>query len=524
MTLTKTDFIAYLDSPRHLWAIKNQDSIFAATLKSDCISDATLSSLSSQMKHNKIGEKEIGVYLQHLFEQGYEVENLAEQYIQKHLVPQYHAKSRQAEATEENLLLQPTHTEEHYEARIDVLILNPETGKWDMYEIKSSTKVDKTHKYDATFQYLVFKQKYELGDIYILHLDKEYVRKGEISLSEIFISESVNEFVEELKDEVIQLRYEAYLTAQAEDMNKAIACIRPKTCPCLSLCHPDLPKYSIYDVNHLTGNEGKIRDLEANGIKSVYDIPLDFELSDKQRFQVDVAQSKNVHIDKPAIIQRLSELEYPLYFLDYETFNPAVPMFDGYKPFDQMTFQYSLHVLRDEDSDKLESSSANASADLRHHEFIETEQIDPIPNLIESLKQNIGNTGSIIVWNKSFEATQNKRMGEIYPEHAEFCENINNRIFDLMEIFRDQLYADPKFKGSYSIKKVLPVLVPELTYEGMEIGDGATAMANWNEMVYGEGLNKDEREKTKQDLLKYCELDTLAMYKIWKVLSDKFFS
>jgi hypothetical protein len=494
MKLTKTDFIAYLDSPRHLWAIK----------------------------HNKIGEKEIGVYLQHLFEQGYEVERLAEQYIQKHLIPQYHAtmpkirqEGRQTKTRDENLLLQPTYIDEHYEARTDVLILNPKTGKWDMYEIKSSTKVDKTHKYDATFQYLVFKQKFELGEIYILHLDKEYIREGEISLSDLFIAENVNEFVEELKDEVIQLRYEASLTAQAEDMNKAVACIRPKTCPCLSLCHQDLPKYSIYDVNHLTGNESKIRDLEADGIKSVYDIPLDFELSAKQRYQVDVAQSKRVHIDKPSIAEKLAELEYPLYFLDYETFNPAVPMFDGYKPFGQMTFQYSLHVLKDKESDELESSSAKATADLRHYEFIETGQIDPIPNLIKSLKQNIGETGSIIVWNKSFEATQNKRMGEIYPEYADFCENMNNRIFDLMEIFRDQLYADPKFKGSYSIKKVLPVLVPELTYEEMDIGDGATAMANWNEMVYGEDLSDKEREKIRKDLLKYCELDTLAMYEIY---------
>jgi hypothetical protein len=183
-------------------------------------------------------------------------------------------------------------------------------------------------------------------------------------------------------------------------------------------------------------------------------------------------------------------------------------MFDGYKPFDQMTFQYSLHVLKDKESDELE-----------HYEFIETGQIDPIPNLIKSLKQNIGDTGSIIVWNKSFEATQNKRMGEIYPEYAEFCENMNNRIFDLMEIFRDQLYADPKFKGSYSIKKVLPVLVPELTYEGMDIGDGATAMVNWNEMVYGDYLSDKEREKIRKDLLKYCELDTLAMVKIFEYLT-----
>jgi len=482
-TITKTDYIAYLDAPRHLWAIK----------------------------HGQLDQKEIDAYIEHLFEQGYQVEELAEKYIKDHLIPKYGV-------SEEDILLQPSQIEEpdnpakgRYEARTDVLIKNPKTGKWDMYEIKSSTKVDKTHRYDATFQTLVFEKYYELGNIYILHLNKDYERDGELSLKELFIAENVDEHVEKLRDEVKQGRYEAYLVAKAEHLEAVPACIRPKTCPCLSLCHPKLSKYSIYDVNNLTANEKKIRDLESEEIISVYDIPIDFKLSNKQRFQVNVAQSKKVHIDKLAIQQKLDELVFPLYFVDYETFNPAIPMYDGYKPYDQMTFQYSLHVLESKDTD--------IKTGLQHYKYIESTKSDPIPVLLSSLESCIGKSGSIIVWNKSFEATQNKRMGEIYPEFESLCVDMNDRMFDLMEIFRDQLYADPKFKGSYSIKKVLPVLIPDLTYEGLDIGDGATAMASWHDMVYGKGLSHEEKQSIKKGLLKYCELDTLAMVRIWEKLN-----
>ncbi|MCD4811777.1 DUF2779 domain-containing protein [bacterium] len=473
--ITKTDFMSYLDAPRHLWAIK----------------------------HGKMSKKEIGAYLGHLYEQGYMVEELAVQYIKEHLIPQY-------KVANEDILLQLSQTEEptndadgRYEARTDLLIKNPTTNKWDMYEVKSSTKVDKKHKYDVTFQSLVFEKHYDLGDIYILHLNKEYFRDGEISLEELFVAENVTEVVEELKDEVKQKRYEAYLMVETENIEDVEKCIRPKKCPCIELCHPNLPEYSIFDINNLTRSERKVRELLEDGVLDIMDVPKDLPLSEKQRLQVDVAQSGETTIMDVEIRESLDELVYPLYFLDYETFNPAIPMYDGYKPYDQMPFQYSVHVLK------------SPGSELEHYEFVETEAIDPIPKMFDSLESVIGREGSIIVWNKSFEATVNTRVGEIHTRFKEFGESMNSRMYDLMVIFRDPLYADPKFKGSYSIKKVLPVLVPNLSYDGLDIGEGSVAMASWNEMVYGEGK---DREKVKKDLLKYCELDTLAMVRIWEGL------
>jgi len=472
MKLTKTDFIAYLDSPKHLWAIKN----------------------------NKMDEKEIDVYVQHLFEQGYDVEKYAEKYIQEHLVKKYRS-------SEDEILLQPSQIDGEFEARTDVLIKNLETNKWDMYEIKSSTKVDKLHKYDVTFQKLVFNKYYELGNIYILHLNKEYIFKEKINLKELFTISDITELTEKLKDEVHLLRYEALEILKEENSDNVLSCIRPKVCPCLELCHKDNPEYSIYDINHLTGSEKKIRELEKMGVKSVYDIPSSFPLSDKQKFQVEVAKSGKACIDINAIRTELASLIYPLYFIDYESFNPAIPMYDGYTPYDQMPFQWSLHILNEENK-------------LEHYEFIETDPIDPIPNFLNSLQNYLGDDGSIIVWHEAFEATQNTRMGEIHSKYKDFCENMNSRIFDIMKIFRDGLYSDPQLKGSYSIKNVLPVLVPELSYKNMEIGDGATAMANWNDMVYGIGASGRENTIIRKNLLKYCELDTYAMVEIYKRLEN----
>ncbi len=472
--ITKTDFIAYLDAPRHLWAIKN----------------------------NKLSEKEINVFIRHLFNQGYEVEEQAEKYIQNILIPSY-------KIDPQNVFLQPTHIHGNFQARTDVLIKNVKTNKWDIYEIKSTNDVKKTHKYDATFQYLVFRESYDIGKVHILHLNKDYIRSGDLSLSELFTVSDITEEVQKLTDEVLELRQEALTTARINNLQAVEKCIKPKECPCIAICHPDLPEYSIYDINRLSGNQGKMRDLIDQGIESVFDVPKDFLLSKIQRYQVDIAQNNKVVIDQSKIQKDLSGVTYPLYFIDYESYNPAIPMYDGYKPFDQMPFQWSLHIQQQQDGE------------LEHFEFIETEQIDPIPNFLTELQKHIGEEGSLIVWNKSFEGTQNNRMGEIHPQFADFCLNMNGRIYDLMDIFQKQWYADPKLKGSYSIKQVLPLFAPDFSYKELEIGEGATAMTSWYEMAY-KNTEVSRNESIKGNLLRYCEMDTLAMVKIFESLKKYF--
>lgn len=462
--ITKTDFLTYLDAPRHLWALK----------------------------HNQMDDADIDVYLQHLLDQGYEVEGFAMNYLKEYLMPQCHADM-------DDVQIQPTFIDGAFEARTDFLL--KKNGHWDMYEVKSSSKVKKEHIYDAAFQYLVFSKGYNIGNVYILHLNKEYVKQGAISLPDLFVIEDITKEVKKIREEVLHLRKEAFMVSETDDMDDTLACIRPKACPCISVCHPELPDYSIYDINRITGSESKVRQLESMGVVDVYDVPDDFELSDRQRFQVEVAKSKETYIDEEEIRDMFEDLEYPLYFLDYETFNPAIPLFDGYSPFDHITFQYSLHVL-------------DESWNLSHYEYLHTDRSDPIPHLLDSLKEHIKDEGSIVVWNKGFEGGRNKSMGSIYPEYSDFCEGMNERLFDLMDVFRENFYDDPKFKGSYSIKSVLPVLVPDLSYDDLGIRNGAMAMASWYDFVF-----KDRKdEKIIDDLLKYCELDTLAMVRVWEEL------
>ncbi len=464
--ITKTDFMAYLDAPMHLWAVKN----------------------------NLIEEKALDDFLKHLFEQGYQVEEYADKYFKEILIPEYDTK---------DIFFQAKAVDGQFEARLDFLIKNKNTNKWDIYEVKSSTKVKKEHKYDVTFQAIVFEKKFEIGNVYLLHLNKDYKRKGPLKIEKLFKRAFLTDTVDKLREEVKSLREEALATVMIKDAKQVKGCLKPKTCPSLKLCHPNLPEYSIFDINRI--GESKKRQLLDLGIKSVYDVPDGFDLSVNQAYQVNIAKIDQKIVKKETIKNKLKKLKYPLFFIDYETFNQAIPAYDGYHPYDHLSFQWSLLVKK------------NKTSELEHYQFIEEETKDPTIDFLSILKPIIGDEGSIIVWNKTFEKSRNKEMAKVHSEFKDFCENMNDRIFDLMEIFSKNLYVDPKFKGSYSIKKVLPVLVPELSYLDMEIGEGATAMIRWYEMIDAK-TKKETKEKIKQDLLAYCKLDTMAMVKIYERL------
>lgn len=471
MLLTKSDFLVYLDAPCHLWAVK----------------------------HNQIPEKECNAYIEHLSDQGYEVEAWAWKYVTDVLIPQYGAHP-------EDVMKQATVSSDRYEVRADVLIRQHGSEKWDMYEIKSSTEVKKKHIYDATFQAVAVEEKYPIENVFILHLNRGYIRDGEVYVQDLFVAENITSKVAAYKDEVTALSMLAIKTALASECDGITGCSKPRECLCPNLCHPNLPEYSIFDVNRLTQSKKKVEELLASGVRSVYDIPPTFPLSPLQRFQVQVAQSGEPSIDRSRIGAELAMLRYPLCFIDYETFNPAVPLYDGYRPYDNVPFQYSLHILQEPEGN------------VEHYEFLHTEQTDPVPAFLRTLRDQLADKGSIIVWNKVFEGNVNKRMAELCPEHSDYCLNMNTRYYDLMLIFQSQWYAHPDFRGSYSIKKVLPVLAPELSYKEMEVGEGATAMATWKRLVFELDVSPVERERLREAMLTYCKMDTFAMVRIWQHL------
>jgi hypothetical protein len=493
MKLTKSEYLMYLDCPKHLWAYVN----------------------------NKLSQNELDTFTQHLFEQGYEVQKYAKEFVKNILVPNSYANTKE-------YYFEVTKSDGNFEVRIDLIIFNDKNKKWDIYEIKSTNDIKPIHKKDLTFQYLVLSKHYDIDKCFVLHLNKEYERRAELSLKDLFTCTDITEDVHKLVEVVNMERFEALEIVKNPKQEEIEACMKPKKCPCIELCHPELPPYSIYEIARITASKEKVRYIETNYSKSILDVPSDATLGKKyslsviQRKQVDVAISGTPIIDIPDVTSSLECLKYPLYFIDYESFNPAIPMYEKYKPYDQMPFQYSLHIQESQD------------AEYQHKEFIETSRVDPSKGFLKSLKDDIGESGSVIIWSK-FEQTQNNALKRRNPDYLSLIDNVNSRLWDLMEIFQKMMYVLPQFKGSYSIKKVLPALVPELTYKSMAISDGSMAMTKWVQMVYGGGITalqfpdsdesfdvepvdiptkKVNEEEIKENLLRYCELDTWAMVKI----------
>ena len=233
----------------------------------------------------------------------------------------------------------------------------------------------------------------------------------------------------------------------------------------------------------------------------VLDIPDDFPLSEKQADQVRIAKTKEANIDRSAISQFLKSMRYALAYLDFETHNPAVPRFDGYRPYQQIPFQFSLHV----------QDAANSP--LQHHELLHLERTEPDELFMSALQKVLPSTGSVIVWNKGFEASRLREIASRHPACAAFVADITSRLVDLADVFSQGHYLHPDFRGSYSIKAVLPVLVPLLSYDELAIKDGSAAQLEWNNIVTG-AYDEAKARSAADDLRRYCKLDTLAMVKI----------
>jgi hypothetical protein len=467
--LTKSDFLAYLDAPLHLWA-----------------------------EHNNQIEKSPSSYELQLFEQGKEIEKLGKEYLSNLL---------KNTAPDSEIFIEKTFNDGGYQARADVVLFDPKEHVYDIYEIKSSTSVKKEHQYDIAFQCLVMKASAVIRKAFVVHVNREYVREGNLDLDNFFVIEDVTEAVKKLESEVSTNRELARQVLTSSSPIGIIGCVKPESCLCPRLCHPHLPNHSIFDIPRL--NEQKARDLKARGILSITNIPEDYPLSDRQRAQVNTQKSGSPIIDFESIKKELSKLQYPLYFLDYETYSSGIPFFNGYKPYQHIVFQYSLHMVADQDGE------------AEHFEYLATENKDPGVDLLTNLTKQLQKEGSVIVWNKTFETGRNSEMAERYPKFRSWLSHVNSRTYDLMDVFEKGYYIHPDFRGSVSIKSVFPVLVQESSskYTDLPISKGNQAMIAWLKIVNGE-LSREEVEETRQNLLHYCKFDTEAMLKIWKVLKS----
>ncbi|MCB2214288.1 DUF2779 domain-containing protein [bacterium] len=464
--LTKSDFLFYLDAPMHLWA-KAHDALAAQTPPP---------------------------LVQHLIQQGQEVEGLARTYLEEVVLPGY---------DDAQFFWQQTYDDGRFQIRVDGLVYDLDAEAYDLYEIKSSTSVKADHIYGLTFQALVLEDSLKLRGCYLVHINNGYQRDSALDLAQLFTVEDVTGKVDRHRETVRQAREAARTVAALPSAQPDFACTKPETCPCPDLCHPDLPDPSIYDLPRIGKKALKLREM---GVTAIKDIPPDFPLSAKQAQVVRVIRSGQPEIDADAIKQDLAELTFPLSFLDYEAFGPALPLFPGYRPYEQVVFQYSLHTLTASD------------AEAAHHACLITAKEDPAPALAADLLAHLPATGSVVVWNRGAEKRYNQNLARHVPGRSAELLAINERLFDLMLPFRSGHYIHPSSHGSASLKAVLPALCPDLTYEALPIQDAQEAMLTWYWLQRGE-IMPEEEAAMRASMLTYNQRDTFGMVAIWRHLT-----
>ena len=487
--LSKSDFLKYLCCPNYLWLFK--------------------------YKREVVPEDE-EIAAKHRLEQGNKVEAWARKLFSDGvMVEAKFDKARQeteylVEKGAKTIFQAAVFTKKGLLVKADVLTFDPKTKSWSLLEVKSATKIKKNrfHIEDVAFQKTAFEDAgYKIGKTYLIYLNKDYVRRGELKPNELFTQEDISDRVDKILPDIRAMAYDALESLKTTEEPKGCSCrlkSKLQRCPTFGYLNPDIPEYSVFDIARMQGK--KLALLVDDEIYNVHEVPDDIKLSTIQRNQVIAAKTKQPIVDQAAIAGMLEELEFPLYFLDYEAIATALPLYGGIKPYQQVPFQYSLHVLPD------------PGAKLEHHQFLDQLGKDsPIEQLLKSLAAVAGDNGSVIVWHKSFEISRNTEMAKIFPAYSDLLKSLNDRVFDLKDIFAKQHYVHHGFGGSNSIKTVLPVLVPEFSYKGLDIQGGDVAAIRWYDAITG-AVSAAQAEKTFSALLEYCRLDTLAMVKIYEKL------
>lgn len=400
-------------------------------------------------------------------------------------------------------------------------ILKKDVDGWAVYEVKSSTKrmkddgtyTDDKEVYIADISY----QKYVLEHCgvkvtgtYLVCLNKDYIFDGTLDLSKLFIISDVSDEVScEIKNIEANLAIaEKVLTSDKEpDIDLGTYCKKPYQCAFWNYCSRHLPEQSVFDIYRL--NFAKKIEYYRNGWITYRDLLDNAQIkNDKQLRQMEFAlEDKGTYVNKTEIAAFLQSLSYPLYFLDFETTQPVIPEYVGTKPYAQIPFQYSLHYIEHE------------GGEIKHKEFLAESGTDPRRAIAERLCEDIPMNVCVTAYYKAFECTRIKELAEIYPDLAEHLTNIRNNIVDLLVPFQSGWYYNRAMGGSFSIKSVLPAIFPDdpsLNYHNLEgVHNGGEAMTIFPKIQH---MSPEDQKTARHNLLKYCELDTYAMVKVWQEL------
>lgn len=389
-------------------------------------------------------------------------------------------------------------------------ILKKDGNNYEMFEVKSSTHLKDIFINDLSYQYYVLtKLGYNIVKAYVVILDSSYIRNGNLELDKLFKKIDCTDKVIELQG-IVQNNIDdinKYMN-KVDEPNDDIGnyCFEPYKCPFFNYCTRYIEKPNVFDIRLMSNNK-KI-ELYKKNMYSYKDL-LNENIHDKYKQQIEFElYNKKEYINKKKIKEFLDKLSYPVYFLDFETFQMSIPKYDGVKPYMQIPFQYSLHYYE-------------MSGKLNHKEFLAEADVDPRRKLAEQLVKDIPNDTCVLAYNMSFEKTVIKNLATLYPDLSDSLMNIYNNIRDLMIPFKNRDYYTKDMHGSYSIKYVLPALFtndPNLDYHNLDlVHNGSEAMDIYAHL--GE-YSKEEQLKIRDSLLKYCYLDTYAMVKIYDKLKE----
>lgn len=488
--LTKTDYLVFLECRKNAWMKLHRPSVYFA------------SELSEFDKAIIETGNEVELYARQLFPGGALIEG-RDRHAQAATLGHIERKTP--------VLFQPVFQKDGFLAALDVLNFDAAAKGWLLSEVKATNELkEDTHLNDLAFQWVLLnKMGVPVRRVHLIHLNSEYVRAGALDLRGLFEIEDVTEAVQAMLAETdAEMRIGLEFVSQETEPAGHCDCIykgRSRHCSTFHHSNPEVLEYGVHDIARIGSSNAKLVGMVDRGIFRLEDLPADLELTPTQQNQVNAYVHDRILIRQAEIANELRKLVFPVYFLDYETCPAAVPRFDGFSPYQQIPFQYSLHVLD------------RADGEPRHKEFLSTTPGDPSAAMCASLQRHIGGTGSVVVWSKKFECTINRELGERIPTAKAFLEALNERVFDLVDVFQKQFYVHKGFKGGTSIKDVLPVLVPELSYKDLAIQEGGTASQSWDKIT-SEQISQAERDATARDLKLYCERDTLAMVAIWQFL------
>lgn len=392
-------------------------------------------------------------------------------------------------------------------------ILHKGASGYEIYEVKSTTEVEPYHKVDTSFQRFVLRKLgISIEKCYVVHLNNKYVLKNELNIQELFTIVDVTDEVAVLEKEVERHVDEALKVLNSSEEPTVMLsknCDKPFQCEFKKYCFKDIPKNSVFDLSRNT----KKYQYYQEGIitfKDIYNSKYFAKLTRKNQIQIEHELfNKELICDKEKVQLFLDNLKYPLYFLDFETTQMVIPIYEGTRPYEQIPFQYSLHYLE------------KPNAELKHLEFLAKADVDPRYALAKQLVEDIKPNGTIIAYNMSFEKTVIRNLSYTFSTLRHDLQMLLDHFVDLMLPFSNYDIYTKEFQGSYSIKYVLPALFPddqELNYHNLDIiHNGSEAM---NIFASLSTYSEEEQERIRHALLKYCELDTYAMVKIFYKLQE----